>query len=125
MNGVASNAAGLWICAAVVPGTTMSWRGFLIAFAVIEGGDSLLTEGAVNRYRDSGRTASLFVALCVLTVWFFAGPLVADRATPDFNIGGWWQYFVLLAVIFGIGIFVAFPVHRVYELGKRWREKAG
>ena len=117
INGVVSAAAGLGICAAIVPGATMSWRGFLIALVIIEGPE-LLFGAYVLAYGTSGNRQQL-VGCAAGLIWPFVGPLVADWATPEFDIGGWWQYFVLLALIHGVAALLA----RAYKLGKRRRDE--
>jgi hypothetical protein len=106
MNPVVSDAAALAICAAIVPGMTMNWQGFLIALAIMAGPTALLQDYTINaawsatggRERPGATMTGIFATI----IWGVAGPLVADWATPNFNIGGWWQYVVLLALAFAL-----------------------
>ena len=99
------DAVGLLLCALFLPGFSMNWRGFLIAVGVIS-----LPPNAISRFTDSatgrhtGRPLASFgigfLGFLAASAWTFAGPAIADWLTPDFNIGGVWQYLVLVAVLF-------------------------
>jgi hypothetical protein len=107
ISGIIAPAIGLVVCAFFLPGTTIDWRGVLIAIAVIDlpliGIDRYILRvgGKHGRPRRLGRGA---VALIALTVWVFVGPAVADWVTPHFNIGGVVQYVVLWLVILLLGL---------------------
>ena len=120
ISAVVTNAIALRICVAVVRGTTMNWQGFLIALAIIAGPEALFgsytVSGAYAAKNDAERLRGFMTGCSAALVWTFAGPLVADWATPDFNIGGWWQYFVLLAVMVAVG--------RLYRNYRIWRASA-
>jgi hypothetical protein len=53
--------------------------------------------------RYSGRATRLgrwSIGFVLLTIWILGGPAIADWATPHFNVGGVWQYPVLLTITF-------------------------
>jgi MFS family permease len=86
-----------------LPGTTIDWQGLLIALAVMD-----LPVIATDRYikrkyyrRHPGRFA---LGGFLIVAWMLVGPAVADWVTPHFNIGGVWQYAVLLLAIFGLAL---------------------
>jgi hypothetical protein len=95
----------------------MNLQGLVIATAIVG-----LPQVALGLYMDSnsskyrqresrlGRWAAGFT---LATIWIFAGPALADWATPDFNIGGLWQYAVLIVVLFAL----AFALWRLFKLG--------
>jgi hypothetical protein len=98
------DAVGLLLCALFLPGFSMNWRGFLIAVGVIS-----LPQNAISRFMDSAtekdsgrppRVARFGIGFLSAGVWIFASPAIADWLTPDFNIGGVWQYLVLVAALF-------------------------
>jgi hypothetical protein len=109
-------AFGLIVCAQLLPGASMNRRGFLIALGIIS-----LPQCGLGLYLDrpagtyTGRLGRFGFGIFLLCVWIFAGPAVADWATPDFNIGGLWQYIVLVGVLFAVG----FAVWRIVQLGTR------
>jgi hypothetical protein len=90
------------VCAVLLPGTTIDWKGLLIAIAVMD-----LPVIGTDRYLDRvvrPRHPGLFaLGGCLIVVWVFVGPAIADWVTPHFNIGGAWQYVVLVVVNFGLG----------------------
>jgi hypothetical protein len=107
MNPVVSDAVALVICAAILSGMTMNWQGFLIALAIMAVPAGLMQDYAITtawpatqggRERPYATMAGIFAML----IWAVAGPLIADWATPDFNIGGWWQYVVLVALSYAL-----------------------
>ena len=101
----------------------MSWQGFGFAFVIIAVPDILLniySDRALKNYRADGRVAGGCATGFALIVWLFAGLLIADWATPDFDIGGWWQYFVLLAFDFAVNVLVAFALNRKHYV-ELWR----
>jgi hypothetical protein len=105
IGGIVCTAIGLVVCALLLPGTTLDWRGLLIAVAVIDlpliGFDRLLRTigGKQDDLEHPGRWGMGFA---VAIVWWIVGLAVADWVTPHFNIGGVWQYVVIWLVIFGL-----------------------
>jgi hypothetical protein len=106
VSGIAVTAIGLVIGAVLLPGTTIDWRGLLIAVAVIDlpptGIDWYLRRNSEmhGHPQHLGRWGLGFL---LLTGWVLGGLAVADWITPHFDIGGVWQYAVLWLVIFCLG----------------------
>jgi hypothetical protein len=107
ISGIAVTAIGLVVCAVLLPGTTIDWRGLLVAVAVIDlpptGIDWYLhrTSGKHGRPQYLRRWGLGFL---LLTGWLLGGLAVADWVTPHFDIGGVWEYVVLWLVIFCLGL---------------------
>ena len=108
VSGALCTAIGLVVGALVLPGTTIDWRGLLIAIAVIDlpmiGIDWYLRSAGrkkddYGQLRHPGRWG-LGAALAM--VWWLVGLAVADWGSAHFNIGGVWQYVVLWLFIFGV-----------------------
>jgi hypothetical protein len=84
----------------------MDWRGLLIALAVIDGPsiglgshmDSAAAEWTMTR--DPITPYGVALGVSFLFPWIFISPALADWITPHFDVGGVWQYLVLLAVLF-------------------------
>ena len=113
-----SDPVALVVCGLFVPGVSLNWIGLLTAVALIS-----VPSIAVGEYLDRPRvryterephlgrwTTVLFLFL----LWMVFAPAVADQVTPDFNIGGIWQYVVLLALLYLTG----FAAGRFVQTGK-------
>ena len=106
----------------------MSSRGFLLALMIIAvpvGLAGIYLSRASENSRVDGRVAGGCAGMIAVTAWGFGGPLVADWRTPDFYIGGWWQYVVLMALDLAVSVFVAAFVYRTHylEQWRRWRDR--
>ena len=103
--GLTTDGAALILCAHYVPRFTLTPQGFAIALLVMTVPTTVAAQMVRRLVRDHGRgpRAGLALVSAVFgTGWMFAGPLVADQASPDFNIGGFWQYAFLLAASFAL-----------------------
>ena len=104
LGGTIGVAAGLVFCSQLVAGATLSGTGFIIGLAVIQA--PLIAWVAYldrPRVRHDPHAARWVSVLFLGFMWLFVGPIVADQLTPDFNIGGFWQYLVLISLIFLFG----------------------
>jgi dipeptide/tripeptide permease len=102
-----SDPVALVVCALFVPGVSLNWIGLLIAVALIS-----VPPIAIGEYLDRPRVryterephlGRLTTVIFLFLFWMVLAPAVADEVTPDFNIGGVWQYVVLLALLYLTG----------------------
>jgi hypothetical protein len=116
LNSAICTAVALAMCGWLLPGATLNRWGLLIATAVIA-----LPQGALDLYLTNekrlGRWGTAFTSAAI---WLLVGPAVADSATTEFNVGGLWQYVVLVVVLFGVA-FALWPVWRAAGRIGRYR----
>jgi hypothetical protein len=87
----------------LLPGTTIDWQGLLIAIAVMCL-PVIAIDRFVKRWQHTHPGRFLLGGLLIFPVWTLLGPGIADWVTPHFDIGGIWQYAVLLLVDFGLAM---------------------